>query len=547
MPNAHIRDIGSLGVLTDIDPYDLSPSAFSRGVNVRFRNKRVSRAPVFKNVTSSLLQTEPRYLAVNSPSTGFDSVYIGYLNGRVSEYASATENNRSITSYVDANSDTPYTSCFSSDVFYINREDRVPWYKRTSDTNFQALGSGWGAAWTAKILRAYEGAICAFNVTESGTAYPQRVRTSEFTTAGAVPANWDETSSTSNASRNTISDMSGPIVDANNYRDVMCIYGRKETWLMQLAPGTDAVFTYRRIFQDDAAAGAINANCSIEVEGFHYVFGPNDIWRHDTISKQSITDERNKAYIFDNINLSKARRSYVHHNAVEKTIDFYYVSGDDMIGFAGEHAEGCNRKAVFNYVSNTWSFDDLPFVCGTALANFDSSLTYASSTPLTYDTIGGSYIDQEGTVKKTCAMVGNTSAIDGLTARLYAFDNQGPGATVSSAVNTGATKPVQLMREGIDLDEVGADLYGAKLCASIYPQARLESGAAALEFAAGSTFGPNESTTWSGWQTYDGTQALSKLDFNVSGKFLGIKMRHVDYHWFTLSGFDLDLTLLADR
>jgi hypothetical protein len=542
LPNAHIRELGQFGVITDVDPYDLPTQAWSLGVNVRFKDKKVSRAPVFRDVKTSLAFTNPRGLSVASPSTGFDSLFIGYLNGRVTEFVSGAETDRSIAGYVNSDSDTPFTTCFAADVFYHNREDRVPWYKGPTDVGFHALGSGWDSSWRARILRAYKGALVALNVTMSGVSYPTRVLTSEFTTAGATPANWNFASPTSNATENDLSDMEGQITDACALRNTMCIYALKETWVMQLEPGSEEVYSYNRIFSD---AGSLNANCSVEVDGKNYVFGLDDIWMHDGMSKASICDERTRKFIFGGMNVSKAHRFYVYHNKARKEIDFNYVSGDSITGFASTNAEGCNRKAVFDYVNNSWTFDDLPFVFGSAASNLDNVLTYASVTA-TYDTIGGTYLDQEDTLKKTTAMVGGLSSLDGLVAQLYAFDTQGPGSTVSYVVNTTATKGWQLQREGIDLDEVAADLNGYKTLSSLYPQGRLEADALPIEFTAGACDYANQTIIYKDWQTYDG-QELYKLDFNVAGRFLAIKIRHNDYHWATLSGFDADIELTADR
>jgi hypothetical protein len=143
-------------------------------------------------------------------------------------------------------------------------------------------------------------------------------------------------------------------------------------------------------------------------------------------------------------------------------------------------------------------------------------------------------------------MVSGASTADGVTSSLYAFDYQGPGSTVAFVVNTVATKGWQLEREGIDLDEVGADLQGYKMCASLYPQGRLEEGADPIEFRVGAADYSNQSIQWKDWQTFDG-DSLYKLDFNAAGRFLAINIRHNDYHHVTLSGFDMDLVIISDE
>ena len=52
MPNLPIRGLGSVGVVTDVDPYNLPINGFTRGKNVRFREGKVSHGPVFRDVAA---------------------------------------------------------------------------------------------------------------------------------------------------------------------------------------------------------------------------------------------------------------------------------------------------------------------------------------------------------------------------------------------------------------------------------------------------------------------------------------------------------------
>jgi hypothetical protein len=164
----------------------------------------------------------------------------------------------------------------------------------------------------------------------------------------------------------------------------------------------------------------------------------------------------------------------------------------------------------------------------------------------TWATVGGTWLDQEDSLKRITVMVGDADATAGVSRSLYAFDQQGPGSTVALAVDTNATKGWTLERDGIDLDELGADLKGYKLLSSIYPQARLEGGASPVSISVGSSDFFNDDVIMSAAQTYDGAQ-LYRLDFNVSGRYLKIIAVHDDYHYIKLTGLDLDLDVLGER
>jgi hypothetical protein len=529
-----VRNLAQYGIITDVDSYDLPSTAWSQGVNVRFRNRKIERGPIHRTVDT--LQDNPRYMAVSTPTSGFDTLFIAYKNGRIYEWDNGTETNRSLAGYVDSDSEGIYTSTFLSDVFYVNREDRVPWAYGPAAVAFTAL-TGWDATHRAKLLKAVSGALVALNVTQGATAYPTMVKTSSFALAGAEPASWDHTDLSTNATENTLAEMEGAIIDANNFKGGLCIYSRGETWFMALDPGSEDIWDYRRLFDD---AGSINTNCSIEVDGKHYVFGVDDIWRHDGVTKESICEERTRDFIFRGLNYQATGRCFVFHDGPKSELQFFYVSDDALVAFPADLTKGCNRSAVFNLVNETWAFDDHPYVWNADLANVDASETYATVTA-TYETIGGSYADQEDGLEKVAVMI---SEMDDPI--LSAFDNIGPQSVVAFPSYEAGNTAALLVREGIDLDEVGKELRGYAIMDSLYPQGRFDTVGAMIEFAFGSSDYSNQALIWSDWQTFDG-DTLYKLDYRSAGRFLAMKVRQTTIDWFSLSGFDFDVDVVSDR
>jgi hypothetical protein len=532
-----VRNIAQGGVITDVDPYNLPLGAWSWGSNVRFRNGSVTRSPVFRNVNTALAQPSPRFAAAVFPSSGFDNIFIGYLNGKVSSILNGVETDYSVSGYTPSNSEDQFTSAHCADVFYMNREDRAPWRLKTSDTQFVSL-ENWPSATTCNLLRSSNSAMIAFGLVQSGIASPNAVMTSEFALAGNVPSTWDYTVGTNNATLNNLGEMESQITDANALGEIMVIYGIKETWLMVL-DGSANIWSYQKLFSDQ---GAINANCSVEVDKKHYVFGLDDLWVHDGTTKQSICDERVREFIFSSLNVSQANRCRVVYNNNLKEINFQYVSGDQYCTFTG--ADGCNRQATYHIPTNTWSFDDLPFVFGAVMANLDTVETWAETTT-PWITIGGTWYDQQDSAKKVMVMVGAVNSTYGFTESLYAYDLEGPGSLVSFSVNASASAPLMLFRDGIDLDQIGVDLKGYKLLSSIYPQCRFEPGADVISFQAGSADYFNQPVTFGDVQTYDGN-TLYKLDYNIAGRYLSLKITYDDWHYMRLTGLDFDLDVTGE-
>lgn len=535
----HIRDISKFGVLCDPDPFNLPDTAWSFGANVRFRNGKVSSGPVFRNVFA-LGTVSPRFSVAASPASGLDLLFTGYLNGKLYKFTSGAEVDFTLTGYTPSTAEAAWSSTSLANILYVNRADRAPWYLRAADSTFQNLGvvaggpTTWDSTYTCQLLRTCGGALVALNVTKGATNFPTMVKTSSIPLSGVVPASWDITTANTLATENILSEMKSSIIDANTLGPQLVIYGLQEAWIMT-ADGSTQVYNYRKLpFQK----GALNVNCSFELDGRHYVFGTDDIWMHDGNTEVSIVDMKNRDFIFSSINMSKRNRCFILHNPQLKELSFCYISGDRGVNFLGT-PDGCNRAYVYNYSTNVGVFDDLPLVYGASVANLSVTQTYAT-TSATYATTGGSYLDQEDGFKRTPVYVGDSNATYNLTTSLYAQDLFGTGSTVAFPVDTNATKPRYLERFGIDLDTLNEDLRGYKTLSSLYPQGRFGPGAQPLMISVGASDYSNVDPVFSAYLPFDGNTNY-KLDYNVAGRYLAMKLQYSDYNEMSLSGFDVDL------
>ena len=72
-----VRDLGSVGVITDVASYNLPINGFSTAINVRFDEGKVRRAPVFRKVKDSLGFT-PRHALRQPGRRHFGATTNGY-------------------------------------------------------------------------------------------------------------------------------------------------------------------------------------------------------------------------------------------------------------------------------------------------------------------------------------------------------------------------------------------------------------------------------------------------------------------------------------
>lgn len=547
MPIVRLRNLGAQGIITDQDPYALPVGTWSNGVNVRFRNNKITPAPVFRTVKSPLAEANPRYSFTAGIGATNNEMFIGYYSGNVYYYSNGNETLYSPAGYVPSYVESNWTSYTIGNVVYLNRADRTPWYLLPTGSGFEdlsATGSAphrWDPTWRCRIIAQCGGAIVALNVSKGAASYPTMVKTSSIVEADSIPASWDHTDPATLATENILQAMDGQIMDACQLGTDLIIYGQREAWRMH-ADGSQFVYSYTKL---SYAKGSINSNCAIELDGKNYVFGIDDIWVHDGISEESLCDTETRDHIFSSLNQSQANRCWVQYNPRLNEIYFGYVSGDQNVHFGG--VVGCNRQAVYNMTTETWTFDDLPSVFNTDNGPVSNILTYATVTT-SYDTMGGTYQDQEDGGKRIVVAIGDTNSTHGLTGSLYAFDLEGPGSVAPYPVDENATAPVQFERVGLDLDELDHNLRDYKLLSSVYPQARVDtSGGHYLMVSVGASDNPNDlNPVWGPYQPYDGITKY-KLDVNKAGRWLAIRVLWDDWHSFTLTGFDLDIKTTGRR
>lgn len=534
-----LRNLGQLGIIPDVDPYDLPINAFNFGKNVRFENNTIYRGSVFRRLGSATLDTRNIFGYID----GNNNTQILTFNrdGTSSNWTPGSQVDISATGWTPQVSEAPITVTAVNNLVFVNRPDRVPWFRsKNSVGHFATLPEGagqWDESWRAQVLTSVAGVVVALNITKGAQALPNDVLWSDFVQYD-TPPNWNLASTEGSAGENTLASMQEPIVDGVPLKSRLMIYSRNETWFMDYIGGNE-MFRFDRQFD----RGVIGTNCVIETNGMHYVFGSNDIWLHDGISQKSIAQGRVRRYIYDSMRRSKSDLFFTTHSPEQNEVMFCYVSDDPFVAFPTTGGEGCNRAAIYNYASDTWYFADLPYVtCAARTASISGKPfdNYGQS----YDSQGGSFASQEGDNTLVLVMGSYSTTASGLQHSLRTYAPYDASAT-SYPLDTAASPGAFLFREGMDLDELNAELRGYKMASSIYPEGRLTTDADPLVFTMGSADNPMAPVSWGNSQTYDAT--FYRLDHNIAGRYLSYKMEQTDCKRFTLSGFDIDLTILGAR
>jgi len=530
-----VRNLGAVGLVTDVDAFNLPINGFTKANNIRFDEGKVKRSAIFRTVKDSL-GFNPRGAFGVVPSSGFDTVLMVSDSWNIKEYANNSISDRS-GSITGSSDPRPYTFTSLADVVYINRKDRVPVFRLPSGTNFADL-TNWDSTWKCSSLRKYKDQLIALNLTEGSTAYPNRVRYSDIVSANSIPTTWSATDTSASSGFVDLVQMETEIIDGLELNQNFIIYSSSEVISMEFVGGT-FLFNFRKLFSED---GVINQNCIVEAEGKHFVFGNSDLYVHDGNTKQSIADERIRSFVFKSLNVKNSDRCFVQHNKVLSEIYFCYQSGDDQANFT--NTARCNRAAVYNYKSNCWSMMDLPNVSAGTTANIDTVTTYQDVTE-TYDEIGGSFFEQEDSFNRHTIMVGQDDSDNGLSSdKIYALDLADSGSSLALAVDTEATKPPLIERVGLDLDETRSSLDGYKVVTRLLPQMSTENtDNTSVTFQFGASDIPSASPNYGSTTTFD-IATDYKVDSRAAGRYLSYKLTLADddYKDISFSSMDIDIT-----
>lgn len=570
MANLPLRDLGAVGVVSDANPYTLPPNAFSKAVNVVFDENRVQRAPLFKQVfptVRSLLsytdssgtfdaQTGSYDAAEGNPSSAARFVS-SYADPSFGETVFVCDNDGVVRSYPNGGlafvtppsgtitNEEPWTHAQVAGLSYLARKGMRPYVRNVkTDTAYSLIAGDWVTTHSAAVVRSYLDYVLMLNVTKGTVEFPTMVKWSnpvEYSSAvGSV--NWDPSNPAFVAGENILGEMTSGIRDGCILGTNFILYAQDQVWLMEYT-GSSFVFNFRRLFPN---GGIFNTNCVVEVEGKHFVFGEDDLYVHDGVSKQSLADGKVRRAVFNALNRSKRAAAFVMHDSVSNLVYFCYNTLSDEVKW--RNTQYCNQAAVYNYRSNTWSFMDMPNVIGGAESNVDLQKNTYPQVGSSYEIYNSSYVSFEGVKPKITIALGITDVPNGLTeSRVYAVDL--PSVSLTNLPVTEETKATALLeRVGIDMDDpgTGMPLRSYKTITAIIPQASFNTVDATFTWEVGSADLPNNPVIYRSTASFNPSTDY-KIDTKVSGRYLAYKVTSTSLEDFRISGFDAEVVSTSKR
>ncbi len=542
MPNLPIRGLGSVGVVTDVLPYDLPNSAWSYARNLRFDGDSVYRSSVFKPFVLAQTFSASAYPVAVIDDTLSDTVKSittlksdGKLS-RVSEGAITDVSPSPALAALNGNA----TTTTVGQVSYVNTPGNVPISFANGEVRYSAIPN-WTSTDRCVSLRSFRDFLIALNVTKDSASYPNMVKWSDAVEVGTRPS-WDVSDTEKLAGENVINNSSGMLVDGMALGNAFLIYGTREAFRMDYV-GAPYVFTFEKVFDDFRI---MTQNCIASVGTKHYVFREDDIVVTDGVTWESICDSKVRRHIFDNIDFTYRDQCRVIHNSFKSEIMFCYSSLSSDVAVPGA-AVGCNEAAVFNYANNTWSFIDLPNVtCGVSAMHPVGSTDVAKTWDglVTWDKIKFNWSFTEAsptTLIFGCYYAGTSD----LPPNVYFYDDD-----IGGRIGNATDKTTYWMAWGElsleDFDAAGFALCSSKMLRQVTPQLMTGGEDQPVNFYVSPDMLGTLATEWGAPIVFNPFHGY-KFNCRCQGRYISIRFEIPAGNYAKFSGMDLDIIKIADR
>ena len=516
-----LRGIGSGGIVTDQDPYDLELTQFPDGNNVLFENGRLGKAKGF--VSEQSLQSYPPTHIEAWSIPGNASVVIG-TETKLFKYDGQANTNitKSSDSFNYTTSSRWQSEQIGTGIMFNNGSD-VPQYMSTTDTRFADIPN-WPAGVTTQCLKPYNSFLVMVGYNTSGSTHPYTVRWSDEYDPAGVPASYDITSTTNLAGATTLSGKNGKLIDQLTLGNSQIIYAKNGVFAMDFI-GAPFVFSFRELFSDD---GIINRGACASFMNQHLVVGNNDIYLHDGNSKRSVSDKRVRDRFFNTI----VNTESIFCTTMEHRSEVWIAYSDD----SAPDAASANKALVYNYSQDAWTFVDLPDVRAMTLAVSMDDPTTGDWNDLPANFSWGEETELWSTASQTTAaepvrVFSASKYRQAIFRQDYSYQN------TQSVAYLEATK--------IDLDAIlQTSTNSIKQINGFLPQI---DGSGTVKIYVGTSNTPTEGVLWKPSVVYN-IDTDHKVDLRASGRYLALRIESntATGNW-NLTGLDLDIREVAAR
>lgn len=351
-----INNLSEIGIVRDLNANELPDNAFSNGQNVRFLDGRVVKHKGHRQVFTSP-PIAPYWMHPFNDTNNYYWILAGqtklYATDMAGSYFNITRQSGGVDSDYSANYDNSWNGgVLMGALSIINNGVDVPqsWSGSVSDRaenlKYDASRTWADVSYTARVIRPFKTFLVAMDITKASVRYTNLVKWSSSANVGQLPDSWDESDETLDAGETPITESAGFLKDGIPLGDSFIIYGEDSTHIMQYIGGP-FVFRFARLFSE----GIISRRCVQQIKQFHVVLSPNDLIIHDGTIPRSIINQKNRSWLFNNIDPDNYQRAFLVPN---------YRESEIWVCFPQVGSSLPDTAFIWNYNNNSFGVRDLP-------------------------------------------------------------------------------------------------------------------------------------------------------------------------------------------
>lgn len=499
-----IEDVGSIGLVKDINPVNLPLGAWTEATNVRFVGGCVKKSPEFSWIVDPTSFDPHAVFNIGE----YLMVYCGLANVVVVPYGrtgAATDITR-VVAY-SGNSNVKWNAQPFNGYVILNNGVDVPqiWQvPPVGDDDFSTKLvdlPNWPAGDRCRVMRAFKNYLIALGITRGGTFYSRLIKWSHEAAPGTYPDSWDETNPAKDAGEVVLAEGVDALVDCLDLGSSNIIYTSNSTWRSDLI-GAPYIFSFDRIFH---SSGLLGQGCVASVRGSHFVVSQDDIIVHNGTSIEAACEKILREEFFKTMVFTEgvSRPSVVVNERKKEVWVIYPISYPNNV---------CSMALVWNWAFNTWTMREMPAVATASYAKGSAVYRMVACAPL--------------------------------PRRVYGLDYdvfQSIDPTVLSTVVRDGLCP-SLNRDGRPFQ----DPYHMHEVSQVWPLIHAPNGER-FDVTVGSHNTLDDPIVWGASKPFiAGCDQKVDLDPIITGRYIAVKFTHGGWQDFDFSGYALEIATLGE-
>ena len=554
-----VREYGLSGLIRDVRPWDVPVDAFTNAIDVRIEDFSITTFSdveavlgAFVDDATGLIPILPVYARSFWISAG-SAIIMVMDNGEVRSYyeidgvASGAVFKQLIGgSYAlqlpAAGVDTTaeFYSAQSGGFYILTSLTNLP--QLLLSTDIQTPGSmidlpGWPTTYKCGIIESYKNMLVAAQIDISGIDQPNLIKWSHPFSQGDTQFFWDPLDPTLLAGETPIQSDGEGVAAIQPLRDSMMIYFDRSMWRMDFVGG-QFVMNFRKVFSDD---GALGKHAVENFEGKALVVGLRDIYTHDGVQKQSLSDKKITRWFYRGFSKGYPVR-----------IAYYPERNEVWILFRQKPSGEADTVLVYNVLHDAFTVADL---AGNKTSTGDGVTIGIFLGPLlrtgllTYDSLSAGEPVPDGPDYNAYDTISYNAVFSTPKDTVfYGLSNDVGALTLLDSVGGG-----DILRENILIEHLRLDLHkwldvtGDKI---VYISRMFLhfSGKGRVQIRIGTANNTQEGITWGSWTQFK-FDTDHAIDLRAAGRYLAYQIKPYvgETPEFALSGFDLEWAVVGEQ